>query len=210
MNRKKKNVILHYRNTRGKKKKTSSAFTRSQLHLYLIHAHRSYIHTHNNNLIHKNFHLPLATMVTTFSRLVRFAQGKSTFYGDLVESSSSSPEGPYKINKFLGNPFDGLEATGEVVQTDKVRCPSLANATVCLPEDVRLETSKGFADQALRCPFSSCARWKVRPSSSVSGSTTRPMPRRRMCVNPFSQDPTFPLPAPSLSPSLLFILCGRD
>ncbi|KAF4981414.1 hypothetical protein FZEAL_2762 [Fusarium zealandicum] len=56
-----------------------------------------------------------------FTRLVRFAQGDSAYYGDLLDTQ----DGEYNIRKLLGTPFTKLEDAGEVVKTKtpKLLCP---------------------------------------------------------------------------------------
>lgn len=58
----------------------------------------------------------------TFQKLVRFSSNGQTFYGDLLNSDEKTG---YTVKKFTGNPFDGLEPTGETLVVDKVR--SLTN-----------------------------------------------------------------------------------
>lgn len=54
--------------------------------------------------------------MATFKRLVRFAQGEAKYFGELLEADGSV----YTVNKLLGNPFDKLEVTEEVIKTEKV------------------------------------------------------------------------------------------
>ena len=51
-----------------------------------------------------------------FTRLVRFAQGESVHYGDLLDDR----DGQYKIRKLLGTPFTKLTDASEVFKTNKV------------------------------------------------------------------------------------------
>ncbi|VUC24146.1 unnamed protein product [Clonostachys rosea] len=57
--------------------------------------------------------------MAAFKHLVRFAQGDSIFYGDLIETSGKV----HSIRKLLGDPFDKLEATEEIVKVEKLLCP---------------------------------------------------------------------------------------
>ncbi|PVH69711.1 fumarylacetoacetate hydrolase family protein [Cadophora sp. DSE1049] len=57
--------------------------------------------------------------MAAFNRLVRFAQGDQTYYGDLI----GDDDGVYTIKKLLGSSFDSLELTGHIVKTEKLLCP---------------------------------------------------------------------------------------
>lgn len=57
--------------------------------------------------------------MATFSRLVRFVQDDHIYYGDLI----GDEDGVYTIKKLVGKIFDSLEATEEIVKTDKLLCP---------------------------------------------------------------------------------------
>ncbi len=51
-----------------------------------------------------------------FKRLVRFAQGGSTHFGDLIKTSGST----HTVKKLQGDSFSQLQATDEVVETENV------------------------------------------------------------------------------------------
>ena len=57
--------------------------------------------------------------MTNFKRLVRFAQGEAKYFGELLNADGSV----YTIKKLLGNPFNKLEATEEIIKTEQVRQP---------------------------------------------------------------------------------------
>lgn len=65
--------------------------------------------------------------MATFKRLVRFAQGNSSYYGDLL----ASKDGIHTVKKFSGNPFAGLGDTDDIVVASTVRRPinALSNVT---------------------------------------------------------------------------------
>jgi hypothetical protein len=55
-----------------------------------------------------------------FKRLVRFVENGQAVYGDLVSSEGES----HTVRKLSGSPFDTLQQTDVVVQTNKVsQCP---------------------------------------------------------------------------------------
>lgn len=55
-------------------------------------------------------------IMPAFTRLVRFAKGGLTVYGDLLECI----EGEYAVRKLRGSPFEYLEVTNEIIKTDRV------------------------------------------------------------------------------------------
>ncbi|KAI5456874.1 hypothetical protein BGZ63DRAFT_417266 [Mariannaea sp. PMI_226] len=57
--------------------------------------------------------------MAAFKRLVRFAQGEASYFGELLEADGSA----YTVKKFLGDPFVKLETTEEVVKIEKLLCP---------------------------------------------------------------------------------------
>lgn len=63
--------------------------------------------------------------MAAFTRLVRFASGNQTYYGDLIDTA----EGKYTVKKLSGDLFE-LKPTEEIVTTDKVRPRDLYNPPV--------------------------------------------------------------------------------
>ncbi|KAK5702376.1 hypothetical protein LTR17_022373 [Elasticomyces elasticus] len=52
-----------------------------------------------------------------FKHLVRFRQGNDVFYGDLLETGGDE----FSVTKLLGDPFDALQETDEILKTKEVR-----------------------------------------------------------------------------------------
>ncbi|KAJ5679878.1 hypothetical protein N7462_008122 [Penicillium macrosclerotiorum] len=57
--------------------------------------------------------------MAAFKRLVRFAAGTQTHYGDLLSATGTT----YTVRKLDGNPFTGLKATEEIVTVEQLECP---------------------------------------------------------------------------------------
>ncbi|KAJ5918026.1 hypothetical protein N7454_010401 [Penicillium verhagenii] len=57
--------------------------------------------------------------MATFKKLVRFANGTQTYYGDLIEATGNK----YTVRKLDGNPFTSLQPTGEIHEVDSLLCP---------------------------------------------------------------------------------------
>ncbi len=56
--------------------------------------------------------------MSSFRRLVRFAQGDLVHYGDLINSVGNE----FTIRKLTGSPFGKLGQTDEIVKTGRVSC----------------------------------------------------------------------------------------
>ncbi len=52
-----------------------------------------------------------------YRRLVRFRERNDVFYGDLLETRGDE----FLVRKFLGDPFDALQETDEILKTKEVR-----------------------------------------------------------------------------------------
>lgn len=65
-----------------------------------------------------------------FTRLVRFAEGGQTVYGDLL----GCIEDVYTVRKLRGSPFDYLEATNEIIKTDRVSARFDFETILCLDD----------------------------------------------------------------------------
>lgn len=54
--------------------------------------------------------------MATFKKLVRFAAGAETHYGDLIEAVGNN----FTVHKLKGTPFTNFEATEEIHETQTV------------------------------------------------------------------------------------------
>ena len=68
--------------------------------------------------------------MASFSRLVRYADGGQTFYGDLIRTEN----GQYSVKKFLGDVFS-LQPTDDIVKVKEVCTTKNAGHSVTTSTD---------------------------------------------------------------------------